>query len=280
VNPPSKLRWEGTPSVAHEARAALGCSALVVALVALSALLAFFVGERPASYAWPAPLGTALACAASVALAVFRGSFVRDRVTTRDVSVSSLEGTKRYVIPRDATFTPGAGSGGSIHLGEVPFEERDRSGALVARGTETLRLTGLGAERGAVLRALEEARSDEHLDPFLPRALPGRWWRRFVAARSPLPLPGFTSAMPFEVPPRVARAVRGALSRSTGIPVDWILPGEKLETLWIYEAFSLAFDMEDALGAKLDGAALEALVLTPGACVADLALGVARALGS
>jgi hypothetical protein len=271
----SKLRWEGKPSVRPEALGGAGCSALVVGLVALGALGAFCLGDRGVSYAWPAPAGTAVLGLVCVVWQVLARSLVRYRVTTSGVAVSTPAGEKAYLVPRDARLAVSACQGGSVHLGEVPFEERDRKGRLLQRGTECLRLGGLGPEAPLVARALEEARSDEAYPAFVP---PLRGWRRrFVAARGTLALPGFLRAMPFEVSPAAARAVRGALARFSMLPVDAILPREPLEELAIYEPFSLWGDLEASLDARIDLDVLEAAIEAPGATVLDLALAVTRA---
>ncbi len=259
----------------HEAAAGAGCSALVIGLVALGALGAYLLGDRGVSYAWPAPAGTAVLCLVCVAWQVAARSLVRYRVTTSGVEVCTPGSARTYLVPRDARLAVSARRGGSVHLGEVPYEERE--GGLVWRSTELLCLGGLGPEAPLVARAIEEARTDESFPPLIPGRLAGRWSRRFVSTRAPLALPSFVRAMPLEVRPPVARAVRGALARYASLPADWILPGERLEDLRVYEPFSLWADLEDSLDARVDVLVIEDALDIPGATVLDLALAVTRA---
>ena len=203
------------------------------------------------------------------------------RVTSAGVHVISPLGEKRYVIPEDAVLRPTSLRGGSLHVGEVPFEDRPRWGELVVRGTEPLTLTGLGAERATVERAVSEARTDEVLPSFAPRELRDEAERSFVAGREPLALDAFLAALPPEVPGHVARSVRGVVARACSLPVDFVRPAEELDALpgfVLCDAPALYFELVRASGERLEFATIDAALIRRGATVSDLAVAVSSSV--
>jgi hypothetical protein len=282
VSTTSKLRWEGSPSFAHEARDVLVASALWVAFLGLVPLLSCAVSRDPqAPFLWPIPVTGAIAALLGLSAFFWLRKNTRVRVTTSGVEVATPLGQKRYLIPHDSAVRASALQGGSLHVGEVPCEERGRKGELVWRGTEPLTLAGLGAERSLVERALAEARSDELFAPFAPRLLPDASLRELVSGREPQDLLVFRAGLPASVPGAVARAVRGVVARACDLPVDYVLARDVLDALpgfALCDAPSLYFALVGASGECLDFAALDLALIRRGATVSDLAVAVTSAV--
>ncbi|MEZ0227790.1 MAG: hypothetical protein ACAI25_04140, partial [Planctomycetota bacterium] len=136
--------------------------------------------------------------------------------------------TTRYLIPRDVELELRDSHDGCVHLGELPAEIHDKRG--VRHTTEPLLLTGLGSDAPAILGALDAARTDETYPPATVESTPHApsHVKDLCASRAPVPLPAFVAATPPEVPPAVARAVRGCVARECGVPVDFVGPGDSV----------------------------------------------------
>jgi hypothetical protein len=274
-----KLRWEGTPLYAHDVKAAAGCSGVFVALVALGALVHALL--EPAPYFWPVPLAAGLFGLTLVGLVIRCGRRRRYRITTGALTVETLHATTRYLIPRDVVLSVRESHDRSVHLGELPAEVRDSRG--VRHTTEPLLLTGLGPDAAAILGALEAAKTDGCYPPATvegTRHVP-RHVTELCASRSAIPLAAFVSSMPAEVPPGVARAVRGCIARMCSVPVDHVAPGDSVRAYMRKRDYvdftSFVIALEGALGEKVGAGVLDEEGWLDQSVV-ELALAVSRGL--
>lgn len=230
--PAEKLRWEGAPLYAHDVKVASGCSGILVALFALGGLVISLEPPR-SSYPWQVPLVAVGLGTVLVALVIRERRSTRYRVTQGALYVESRRGTTRFLVPRDVTLLADESHGRSVFLGELPFERRDPKGELLGRSTRTFRLEGLGRDAEAVIRALDDAKTDElypaevlREDKHTPKEV-----KKLVAGRAPLGLAEFLPLMPAEVPPGLARAVRGSVARACSVPVDYLRPDDTIDGL-------------------------------------------------